>query len=54
MLPQARFPREEAKVEICRQKSMWGGWPGDGLQWGVKEEAGRGEVGCHRAGLASP
>lgn len=25
MLSQARFPREEAEVEICRQKSMWGG-----------------------------
>ena len=31
MLSQARFPREEAKVEICRQKSMWGGGVGLGM-----------------------
>lgn len=23
MLSQAGFPREEAEVEICRQKSVW-------------------------------
>ena len=31
MVSQARFPREEAKVEICRQKSMWGGGVGLGM-----------------------
>lgn len=49
MLSQAGFPREEADVEICRQKSVWaGGGLGMDRSGEQRKEADRGEVGCHR------
>lgn len=54
MLSQAGFPREEADVEICRQKSVCvGGWPGNGPQWGAKEGS-RQRRGGLSQDLASP